>query len=229
MVVQLNPHLIINMTVEYNAYLDHQFNRNLNKLDTMKHGIDTNERIIVDNVIQSQQQDRQIAALIYLVLYFVLFFVVLTLTRFQVIPPMIFMIYLVISTVAVLVKMYMIYYSEETAIMQAKFEATMNKLNENPDDPQTCPWTCPNAPLAGFIPVPPVPGTTLVHHELSKDYSTNKWLHGDEPDYGAIKAEYAPTYKCEWSLGPRGPGRKYMPPQFVTTIPCEHYPGYRRI
>lgn len=216
------------MSVEYNTYLDLKFNRNLDKLDNLKRGIDTNEKIITDNKYKSMMMDRQIISLFYITLYFVFLFIVITLTRFNVVTPTIFIIYLLISTIAILIKIYTVYYSENTAILQAKIEATIDKINQPSDYPQTCPWTCPNAPLQGFIPVPPPAGSTLVQHELSKDYSTNKWLHGDEPDYGPIQPEYATTYKCEWNLGPRALGRKYMPPQFISTIPCHNYPGYHQ-
>ena len=215
---------------EYNDYLDTQFTNNVHHLDSLKQGIDTNEQIIYLNKYESNLMDRKIAALFYVILYFAFFFIVLILTHFQVITPTTFIIYLIISTTLILWKIYTIYYSEEARALQAKLEATVDKLKESSDDlPKTCPWNCPDAPLSGFIPVPPPPGQTIVQHELSKDYSTNKWLNGDGSDYGSISEKYATTYRCEWNLGPTGAGRKSMPAQFTSTIPCENYPGYQQV
>lgn len=218
----------MDLTKLYRQYLDKKFGQHLDQLDKMNAGITVKENIITANKYHEADLNRKIAALTYTFLYIVVFFILIMFMRYQLLSAANGSIILVLFTCYIAWKMYATYYSAELAVLEAKLEAVADKLKESPDDPTKCPWTCPDAPAVGFIDLrqPSAAGTKGYVNELDKDYSTNKWVEGDRPDFGPIPVATATTYKCRWANGVAAPGRKYMPAEFISTIPCERYPGY---
>lgn len=211
---------------ELDSQLNRTFDRNLHTLDNANRGISSKEAVITTHRYESKMMDRKIYALYYGLLYIVVIFLLIILHRYNVVSNLVLTMILAGATTGIIWTMYAIYNQEDVLLLQAQLQ---EKLHPAPVDegPNQCPWSCPDAPANDFVDL--TTDQSKYPNDMSHDYSANKWQQGDRPEYGPIDPANLPKYKCEWNLGVTGSGRNGMPAQFITTVPCDNYPGYHEV
>lgn len=244
-VLGLNDKLIANNKDIYNS----DFTENINKIDQLNNIISTKNKSIQINQYEQSKKDRIIYIMKKIILFIVLMIIPLIfmgMGYLSIINGILFI--LVCFIITVIVVFFQMKNNEDNDVANI-----INKTKDTAKDfartvvkdifPKSFIKSCPSKND---------PKVTIQYdyntgNEVWLDNSENQWVDGDIPSIGATKQGYlqlgekaqpmpyyggdtsTPQYTCKWTDDPSKMTNMNRGTQFITTIPCEYYPGYKTI
>jgi len=231
------------------------FNTNIDKLNRIDREITTKDKIIQFNQYTYEKKIMAVSAMKSVILYLALMIVPLILILMGVVGKMYGFLFIglcgIITLIVILVRL--------SKMRQPQLENISKKTKETAKDftkdllkdilPKTFLKPCPSrCKPQGSEEEPPEPSYDYVKgNEVWVDNSQNRWKKGDIPTIGANeegyealgeevepmrfygKAAETKQYRCKWKYDPSKMTNMDKGVEFVTTIPCEYYPGYETV
>ena len=229
-----------------------EFNDNIVKINTLDREITTKDKMIEYNQYAYESKVRVVIILRAVALYIFLMYVPLGFIGAKVVSMstgLIFIFFCALSTIiAILVKLSRTKDIKRTDILNKGAETAQSFVKDVIKDifPKSfvkpCPERCVQPEEEN---PPPLPVYDYNHgNEVWLDNSNNRWKKGDVPTIGATEEGYlelgeevepmryyggdkdTPKYTCKWKYDPSKMTNMNKGLTFVSTIPCEYYPGY---
>lgn len=234
-----------------------EFNNNLIKINNIDKEITTKDKIINYNQYAYESKQRLTTAMKQIILYLGLMIIpvlFISLGYISLIYGFVFIFFCgMITIVAILVKLVKSKDVNKLSLLEKNRETAKDFVKNIIKDVspksfvQSCPKRCRN-PGEEEEELPPSPVYDYKHgNEVWLDNSQNVWKKGDIPTIGGDEEGYlalgedvepmpyykgdknTPKYKCRWKYSSQKMTNMNKGLTFMTTIPCEFYPGYETI